>query len=113
MAHAHNSHADLTSRPRLDARLSRLVAAGRITADDADRVRAAADAGDAEPELQRVRLAHARALVDAAVRAGRLSPDDGAAVMSRFEANHDPRPLRTLRGSASGSVAPTVEGTDG
>jgi hypothetical protein len=97
----------------LDARLSRLVVAGRLTADDADRVRAAADAGDAEPELRRVRLAHARALVDAAVLAGRLSPDDGAAVMSRFEANGDPRPLRTLRGSASEAVASTVEGSDG
>jgi hypothetical protein len=113
MVHSRHWHADLPSGPRLDTRLSRLVAAGRITADDADRVRAAADAGDAEPEMRRVRLAHARALVDAAVMAGRLSPDDGAAVMSRFEANGDPRPLHTLRSSASGSVASTVEGTDG
>ena len=113
MVHSRSWHADLPSGPRLDARLSRLVAAGRITADDADRVRAAADAGDAEPELRRVRLAHARALVDAAVLAGRLSRDDGAAVMARFEADRDPRPLHALRGSAPGSAALPVEGTDG
>jgi hypothetical protein len=33
--------------------------------------------------------------------------------MARFEADRDPRPLHALRGSAPGSAALPVEGTDG
>jgi len=105
-------HQSPPAGPRLEGRLARLVAAGRITADDAARIRAAADGGDLEGELRRIRLAHVRARLDAAVLDGRMSDGEAAEVIARVEADEDPR-LPLAPGSSRRKLANRAESTDG
>ena len=112
MDHTRKMHQAPPAGPRLEGHLARLVTAGRITADDAARVRAAADGGDLEGELRRIRLAHVRARLDAAVLDGRMSDDEAAEVIARVEADEDPR-LPHAPGSSRRKLANRAESTDG
>jgi hypothetical protein len=60
-------------------------------------VKAAADRGGLEAELQRLRTRHARARIDAAAVDGHLSAADAAELLARFEDEDDPRLVHSLR----------------
>ena len=79
---------------RLLARLDKMVAAGRITAEDAVRLRAAGDSADLEAEVRRIRLRHATARVDEAVADGGLAPEEAEALLGRVRNGEHPRGLR-------------------
>jgi hypothetical protein len=85
------------SGPGLLARLDKMVAARRITDEDAARLRAAAASGDLDAEAQQIRLRHARARVDAAVEDGRLTQQEADTLLERVQNGEHPRVLRGLR----------------
>ena len=80
------------------ARVDKLLAAGRITADEAAAIRRAVEAGDdLETAVRAVRLRHAREWVTTAVAQGRLTQADADEALARLEAGEDPSVLRDLR----------------
>jgi hypothetical protein len=85
------------SGSRLVARLDTMVAAGRITDEEAARLRAAADSGTLHAEAQRIQRRHAKARLEAAVADGRMTPGEAAALVARLDSGEDPRFLRGLR----------------
>ena len=97
MAHGPGRHAWLKSGPRLDERLAKMVKAGRLTDEDAARLRAAAESGQLEETAREIQLKHARARVSAAVEEGRLTEREARALVDRLEKGEDPRFLRGLR----------------
>jgi hypothetical protein len=78
-------------------RLDKMVKAGRVTEDEADRLRAAARGGDLDEAVREIQLKHARARVDAAVENGRLSQGEADSLVQRITNGESPRLLRGLR----------------
>ena len=87
-----------------------MVAAGRVTSDEAEQI-AAADEGERDAAVEAVRLRHMRARVDAEVQAGRLAREEGDAMLERISNGEHPRLLRELRRIRS-SPARTAVGTE-
>jgi hypothetical protein len=82
----------------LAARVDKMLAAGRITTEEAARVRAASEAGeDVERVVGGIRRRHATEWVAAAVEQGRLSEQEAAEVLGAVERGDDPRDNRRLR----------------
>src|SRR5579864_9180673 len=96
MDHSQRSAPHQTGRGLL-ARLDKTVTAGRITEDDAARLRAAAESGDLDAEALRIRLGHARARVDAAVENGAMTRDEADLLLARVADGETPRGLRGRR----------------
>lgn len=96
MRHTPDSHAWLNEGARLVERLDKMVRAGRITEEDAERLRAAAKSGELKDAAREIQLRHARGKVSAAVEDGRLSQEQADAIFDRLEKGEDPRFL--LRG---------------
>lgn len=80
----------------MSARIDKMLAAGRISEDEAARVRSAAETGDLDAVLQEIRLRHARQSVATAVAEGRKTQEDAAALLERLDRGEEPRGL--LRG---------------
>lgn len=78
-------------------RLDKMVDAGRMTAADADRLRAASDAGELDHAMQEIRVKHAKARVEGAVDGGRLTRDEADAILARLDGGEDPRFVLQLR----------------
>lgn len=97
MAHGPDSHAWLNRATGLVQRLDKMVRAGRLTEEDAERLRAAAKSGDLKDAAREIQLKHARARVVDAVEDGRLTQEEGHAFLDRLEKGEDPRFLRGLR----------------
>lgn len=84
------------SAGRLFGRLEKMVAAGRITDEEAARLRAAAESGDLDAEVGRIRRGHVHAKVEAAVEEGSLTAAEAEKVLEQVENGAHPRVLRTL-----------------
>jgi hypothetical protein len=82
----------------LAARVDKMLAAGRITAEEADRVRAASSAGDdVERVVGEIRRRHATEWVAAAVEQDRLSEHEATEVLASVERGDGPGDIRRLR----------------
>ena len=69
---------------RILGQLDRMVAAGRMTADEAGRLRAAGSADDFQAVLGEVRARHAGPALDAAVAGGELSQPEADDLQHRL-----------------------------
>ena len=87
---------DRTPRERILARLDHMVAAGRITPDEAARLRGAGDAEDFEQAMGGIRARHAGARLDAAVDGGHMTRGDADEWIERLRGGDHPRELRGL-----------------
>jgi hypothetical protein len=81
----------------LAARIHKMLAAGRITEDEADRVREAAGSGDLHAVVADIRLRHAQRWVDAAVADGRMTQAEADRTLERLARGEHPRPPRSGR----------------
>ena len=94
---------------RLIERLDRLVEAGRLSEEEAERLRTAAASGELDDAVRQIRLKHARVRICAAVEGRQLTQDEADAIVERLENGEDPRFLhalrRRLRTGSGGDVA--------
>jgi hypothetical protein len=88
---------DAHSGEQLVARIEKMLAAGRITEDEAARVRAAAETGMIDDVVREIQVRHAREWLAAAVAEGRVSERDAAEALDRLERGDDPDAIRALR----------------
>jgi predicted RNA-binding Zn ribbon-like protein len=80
----------------LGRRVDKMLASGRITAAEAERVRSAATPAAADAAIQAIRLRHMTAHVEDAVSAGTVGESDGADLLE--QAKHEgPAALRSIR----------------
>jgi|HubBroStandDraft_6_1064221.scaffolds.fasta_scaffold991793_2 hypothetical protein len=85
---------------RVIEQLDRMVASGRITPEEADRLRATAGTTGFDSVMTTIRARHARAHTDAAVAAGVMRPEDAADALEQLrEGDHSPDLRRRIRGS--------------
>jgi hypothetical protein len=68
---------------RIIERLDTMVASGRLTAEEAARLRATAGTPEFDEALAAIRARHAQVHTDAAVAAGTMSPADAASALAR------------------------------
>jgi hypothetical protein len=79
---------------RVLRQLDRMVAAGRVTAQEAERLRGAPDAAAFEAVMGEIRARHAGADLDAAVAAGQLTRAEADDLQHRIGQGDHPRGLR-------------------
>ena len=85
---------------RVIEQLDRMVASGRITPEEADRLRAAAGTTEFDAVMAAIRARHAQAHTDAAVAAGTMSPEDAAAALEQVrQGDHSADLRRRIRGA--------------
>ena len=83
---------------RLLERVDKMVQAGRVSIEEAERIRTAADSGESDNAIREIRLRHVRAQLDAEVREGRVSRAEADAILQRVEnGEHPGRLLRSVR----------------
>ena len=87
---------DRTQREKILARLDHMVAAGRVTPDEAARLRDADDAEEFELAMGAIRARHAGARLNAAVDSGHMTRGDADEWKGRLRAGDHPRELRGL-----------------
>lgn len=92
-----DNHQGSRRRAQLLDNLDKMVAAGRVTKVEAERLRAAAKPGDFDDAARDIRRRHVTAKVDAAVEDGSLSNQEAEAILERLQNGEDPRFLRGLR----------------
>lgn len=73
-----------------------MLAAGRVTAEEAGRVNAAADEREVEAALAAIRRRHVTERVQADVAAGRMDRREADSVLERLADGDDPQTLRGL-----------------
>jgi hypothetical protein len=84
-----------------------LVASGRITAEEAERLRAAEPSGQAEGVLTSIRARHAATSLEAAVDAGKLSREEADLILEQISSGaHSPELRARIR-----RLAPDVDGS--
>ena len=94
-------------REGLLERLDKLVEAGPITEEEAERLRAA-EPGERDDLIREIRLNHAKAKLDSAVEDGRLTQDEADDILGRLTNGERPRFLGGLR---PGPARPTSTST--
>src|SRR5262245_11888406 len=81
------------SRDRVLHRVEKMLEAGRVTENEAARVREAAESQDLDEAVREISIRHATERVDEAVEDGGLTPEEAASIRTRLEAGEDPRNL--------------------
>ena len=94
MASAAESTGPGDDQQRVLRQLDRMVAAGRVTAQEAERLREAPDAAAFDAAMGEIRARHAGADLDAAVAAGRLTRAEADDLQHRIGQGDHPRGLR-------------------
>ncbi len=90
---------------RIVEQLDNMVAAGRVTPEEAARVRATAGTPDFNAALGAIRARHARVHTDDGVAAGRLSREEADAALHRVRDGEHSAELRAhIRGTDRGSA---------
>jgi hypothetical protein len=79
---------------RVLRQLDRMVAAGRVTTQEAERLRRAQDAADLESVMGEIRARHAGPDLEAAVQAGQLTGAEADDLKHRIRRGDHPRGLR-------------------
>lgn len=80
---------------RIAGQADKLVAAGRLTAAEADRLRAAPDVSRAEQVVREIRARHASERLDVAVAEGAMSRQEADDVLERVRGGEHSRALRS------------------
>ncbi|HEX3393098.1 MAG TPA: hypothetical protein VHS52_01110 [Acidimicrobiales bacterium] len=80
---------------RLLARLDHMVESGRVTEDEAARLRAADGPQEIDHAVGAIRLRHAGARLDAAVADGDMSREEADGFLERLRNGEHPRGLRS------------------
>lgn len=80
---------------RVLARLDKLVASGRLTAEEAERLRAAGGSSEAEGVLWSIRARHAAGRLRAAVESGEVDEAQADQIVNRVRAGDHTAELRT------------------
>lgn len=96
MTHRSDSHTWRNGGARLIGRLDKMVQTGRLTEEDAQRLRAAANSGQLDDAVREIQLKHARERVNTAVENGRLGQEEARAIFDRLAKGEDPHFLRGL-----------------
>jgi hypothetical protein len=97
---------------RIEERVTKMLKAGRITEEEAERVRAAAAQGEADSVVHEIRLKHIKARVDVAVADGQLAPEEADTLLERAASGERPRFPRHRRGPRGrGSGGDTAHGS--
>ncbi|HMG25974.1 MAG TPA: hypothetical protein VKH36_04080 [Acidimicrobiia bacterium] len=101
-------------RDRALQRLDKMLEAGRVTEEEAERVRSATGSDDVDDAVGEIRVRHATEWLDEAVGKGRLTAEEAATVLDRLKNGEDPSALRgLLRGRRSRArTAPEDDGRD-
>jgi hypothetical protein len=86
------------NRKRLLERLDHMLRSGQVTEEEATDLRGAANDGDFEAALVRIRTRHARVRLDAAVEAGLMTPAEASANLEEIKKGEHPRSLRAHLG---------------
>jgi hypothetical protein len=96
MTHKPDGHTRSKGGDRLIGRLDKMVRAGRLTEEDAERLRAAANSGELDNAVREIQLKHAGERVNAALGNGRLTQEEARAIFDRLAKGEDPHFLRDL-----------------
>ncbi len=83
-----------STRKRLLGRLDAMVRSGRVTSDEAARLRAAADAAEFDTTITDIRVRHATRRLDSAVDDGALSRQEDNAFIERLRRGEHSAALR-------------------
>ena len=84
---------------RMMERLDAMVASGRLTPEEAARLRATEGTSEFDDAVAAIRARHARAHTERAVGEGRMSPEDADGYLERVRSGEHSRELRTsIRG---------------
>ncbi|MGI8775829.1 MAG: hypothetical protein ACR2LJ_00220 [Acidimicrobiales bacterium] len=89
------NQADPNTHRRLLERLDHMVESGRVTDDEAARLRAATGPQESEQAVGDIRLRHAGARLDAAVADGGMSREEADGFLERLRNGEHPRGLRS------------------
>jgi polyhydroxyalkanoate synthesis regulator phasin len=85
---------------RIIEQLEKMVASGRITPEEAARIRAAAGTTEFDTVMGDIRVRHAQVHTDAAVKAGRMSQQEADASLDRVRNGEHAGELRSrIRGT--------------
>lgn len=90
----------------LHSRLDRMVATGRVTPEEASRVRTAATGDDRAAAIAAIQLRHARERLASAVAGGRLTTAEADAALRHAEECGDLSSVRRLLARTSGHGSP-------
>jgi|SRR5215204_701220 len=93
---AHDDSIAAEAPAALHPRLDRMLARGRITPEEANRVRDAKDQAEQHAALTAIRTRHARDRVAAAMAEGRIQADEADEVLQRLAEGEDPKAVRRL-----------------
>jgi len=89
---------------RIMEQLDKMVASGRITPDEAARLRATAGTSEFDAAVAAIRARHAQAHTDRAVEEGRMSEDEADGYLERVRDGEHSRELRAhIKGRDSGT----------
>ena len=80
---------------RIIEQVDRMVASGRITEEEAGRLRAAEGSAAFEEVLAAIRARHAQGHTDAAVAEGRISPAEADGLLARVRSGEHSKELRS------------------
>jgi polyhydroxyalkanoate synthesis regulator phasin len=86
-------------RRRLLEQLDSMVGSGRVTDEEAARLRAAHGAEEFDEVVRDISVRHARLRLDTAVEDGSLSQEEAARFIERLQAGEHPRSLRARLGA--------------
>jgi polyhydroxyalkanoate synthesis regulator phasin len=81
-------------RERIIERLDQMVVAGRVTNQEAKRLRTAGMPGEFDDGILDIRVRHAGTILDAAVQDGRLTQEEADSFLERLRNGEHPRSLR-------------------
>jgi hypothetical protein len=85
---------------RIIERLDAMVASGRLTVQEATRLRATAGTPEFDETMATIRARHAQVHTDAAVAAGTMSAEDAASSLARVrDGDHSRQLRRHIRGA--------------
>ena len=87
-------HSKLANRERLVERLDHMVASGRLTEPEAERLRTASEPTDFDDAVRNVRVRHARVKLDAAVADGEITRKEADELLEQLRNGEHPRSLR-------------------
>jgi polyhydroxyalkanoate synthesis regulator phasin len=90
----HQTEREAGKRARVIKRLDRMVDSGRLTDEEADRIRAAREPGEFDRVARDISVRHAQARVSAAVADGSITKQDAAEFVERLKTGEHPRSLR-------------------
>jgi len=85
-------------RKRLVDQLDKMVESGKVTEDEAKRVRAASGPAEFDDVTRDISVRHAKARLDAAVEDGGMSQEEADGFLSRLRNGEHPRSLRAHLG---------------